>query len=539
LLARDDRYFRQQTTTDDYFRSTFDSHRSTQRIDGTGDTHYQGNRTLGGNGWQGHWTLRQFEEFEPEQGSDHMPLFPEDDRPNSYDVTLDNSSEASADTPIAYGFSTNPPVNTPPSGSLGPGSFSPPEDSQSIISFYGDVAMAGSTALMDHAARDAAFAELAAETEPSCDMADPDCEAIDTTESGPEAMRRYAEGQGALPTPEIPEAIRIEIGNGEHMWIINPDRPTNPPVVTGDGLCPCGCGMSMLDIPMPDDGPGEPGGTGGAIRLPLTPREPWNPSLPAENIFGIRPPRVGDRVYAHQNSGPTYQTPVNTEEAGFGVRDAASIGVGLIPFVGSGQSVVELISGYDYISGEPTSRWLAAVGIIAGVVPGGKGALKGGSKLIKIAGEGATHADEFVDIAKAVSKAPARIDAKTWQEYETGIRSLYGEASFSSRQYTAIVDGKLVNGVADNVATIGGRSVAVEAKWVKGSWLASPRNPSSKIGDLPFAVEEQATMLQQARKYSAAFDEVIYYSNSPELIAYYTTVFRNAGIANFRFVLKE
>ncbi|WP_409523501.1 type VI secretion system tip protein TssI/VgrG [Nitrincola sp. MINF-07-Sa-05] len=68
------------------------------------------------------------------------------------------------------------------------------------------------------------------------------------------------------------------------------------------------------------------------------------------------------------------------EGSGFGIRDAASIGVGALPVAGSVQSVVELISGKDYITGEDTSRAMAAVGILAGLIPFGKGALKAGSK---------------------------------------------------------------------------------------------------------------------------------------------------------------
>ncbi len=129
------------------------------------------------------------------------------------------------------------------------------------------------------------------------------------------------------------------------------------------------------------------------------------------------------------------------------------------------------------------------------------------------------------------------IGAKTWQEYESGIRSLYGEASFKSREFTTFVNGKIVNGVADNVVTIGGRNIAVEAKFVKDGWAKSLRNPASTIGNRPFAVAEKAMMVEQARKYSAAFDEVIYHSNCPELIAYYTKIFQDAGITNIRFIL--
>jgi filamentous hemagglutinin len=153
-----------------------------------------------------------------------------------------------------------------------------------------------------------------------------------------------------------------------------------------------------------------------------------------------------------------------------------------------------------------------------------------------VAGATARGAAE-VPVAPGASAAP-KIGAKTWQQYEKGVQGLYGEASFSARQYTAVVDGKLVNGVADNVAEIAGKRVAVEAKFVE-DWAKSLRNPASPIGSKPFAVAEQAKMLDQAKKYSAAFDEVIYHSNSPELIAHYTKVFQNAGIKNFRFILTE
>ncbi len=129
--------------------------------------------------------------------------------------------------------------------------------------------------------------------------------------------------------------------------------------------------------------------------------------------------------------------------------------------------------------------------------------------------------------------------ATTWQQYERAIQNVYGgPASFSGRQYQAVVNGELVNGVADNVATIGGNSVAVEAKFVN-NWATSIRNPASPVGGMPFAVEAQQQMLSQAQAYSAAFDQVIYHSNSPELIQYYSSVFNNASIKNFQFILTK
>ena len=60
-----------------------------------------------------------------------------------------------------------------------------------------------------------------------------------------------------------------------------------------------------------------------------------------------------------------------------------SIGVRLIPFAGSIQSAVEVVTGYDYIAGEPVNRGLAALGLLAGIVPGGKADVKGGAKAVQ------------------------------------------------------------------------------------------------------------------------------------------------------------
>jgi len=170
---------------------------------------------------------------------------------------------------------------------------------------------------------------------------------------------------------------------------------------------------------------------------------------------------------------------------------------------------------------------------------GGEGAAEAaGTGKASVEGGGTAKGGPTIAAEAGAPKTVPKIGAKTWQQYEKGIRGLYGEASFSSRQYSAVVDGQVVNGVADNVAEIAGKRVAVEAKFVD-NWASSLRNPASPIGNRPFAVAEQAKVLAQARKYSAAFDEVIYHSNSPELIAHFTKVFKAAGIKNFRFILTE
>jgi RHS repeat-associated protein len=127
------------------------------------------------------------------------------------------------------------------------------------------------------------------------------------------------------------------------------------------------------------------------------------------------------------------------------------------------------------------------------------------------------------------------LNATKWQEYERGIRTMYGETSFGVRQFQIVIDGKVVNGVADSLMEVNGKVIAVEAKFVK-DWALSIRNPASPIGKSLFAQAEQLRMLQQAKMYSSAFDEVIYVSNSMELIGYYSRVFADNGLTNIRFI---
>lgn len=113
---------------------------------------------------------------------------------------------------------------------------------------------------------------------------------------------------------------------------------------------------------------------------------------------------------------------------------------------------------------------------------------------------------------------------------------MYGDVPFSQRQYEAVVDGQWVSGVADNVVTMGGKNTAIEAKFVD-DWATSLRNPSSPNGAKPWALAEQQKMVSQATKYNAAFDNVIYHTNSVDLASHYSKVFTDSGISNFKFVI--
>ena len=59
------------------------------------------------------------------------------------------------------------------------------------------------------------------------------------------------------------------------------------------------------------------------------------------------------------------------------VKQALSLVLDFVPFVGSGKSALEVFSGKDPITGEHINRWLAAGGIVLGFIPFGKLLTKG------------------------------------------------------------------------------------------------------------------------------------------------------------------
>ncbi|KWT08198.1 hypothetical protein AL046_21435 [Pseudomonas syringae pv. avii] len=123
------------------------------------------------------------------------------------------------------------------------------------------------------------------------------------------------------------------------------------------------------------------------------------------------------------------------------------------------------------------------------------------------------------------------------QSYEGALRDVYGNVPYAERQYTTIVNGQRVNGVADNVTIVDGQRTAVEAKFVE-DWSSSLRNPASSVGSKPWSAAEQTKMVDQAKKYSSGFEGgVIYHTNSPELASFYSKIFNESGVKNFKFVI--
>ncbi|EHP38838.1 hemagglutinin-related protein, partial [Cupriavidus basilensis OR16] len=151
-------------------------------------------------------------------------------------------------------------------------------------------------------------------------------------------------------------------------------------------------------------------------------------------------------------------------------------------------------------------------------------------------GSGSGSSTSGLPTTDAVSVSGNRSIDKA-QSYENAVQGMYNKTPFAERQYAAVVNGQRVSGVADDVAILDGKLTAVEAKYAD-DWSTSLRNPSSPYGMSPWARAEQQNMVTQAQKYAAGFDGgVVYHTNSPQLAAYYSQVFRNAGVKNFKFVI--
>jgi len=85
----------------------------------------------------------------------------------------------------------------------------------------------------------------------------------------------------------------------------------------------------------------------------------------------------------------------------WGWRNALSLTLDFIPVVGTIKSAVEVVAGYDVIAGEEVNRGVAAAGLVASLVPGGKAAVKGGTKVFSTT---LRNADEAAEVAEVVIK---------------------------------------------------------------------------------------------------------------------------------------
>uniref|UniRef100_UPI002017D470 TreTu family toxin n=1 Tax=Chitinivorax sp. B TaxID=2502235 RepID=UPI002017D470 len=87
------------------------------------------------------------------------------------------------------------------------------------------------------------------------------------------------------------------------------------------------------------------------------------------------------------------------------VVSVGSLGLDLVPVLGSAKSAAQVVTGKDLLTGEPVNRWVEAGGIVLGMVPGGK-LLTKGTTLAKVArGAEKEAAKETTRVGRWMSEA--------------------------------------------------------------------------------------------------------------------------------------
>lgn len=98
------------------------------------------------------------------------------------------------------------------------------------------------------------------------------------------------------------------------------------------------------------------------------------------------------------------------------------------------------------------------------------------------------------------------------------------------------LDGIVETGYADYLIIFNNKPMPIEAKYVK-KWDKSFYNPEYLLKYSSWAPDEVGRLLHQAKRYNAAFSEVVYHTNCMELANYYTKLFNENGVKNFEFVI--
>ncbi len=211
-------------------------------------------------------------------------------------------------------------------------------------------------------------------------------------------------GRYLSPDPAVTDPTHSQSWNGYAYVANSPLSFTDP-----TGMVRAGPGCNVGGVMCLDDGAGghadspatypEPYSV--RVTIPVvTPFSVWGGGafggygLPGEGGFGggfgwFRGFAVGHASInvsgvIHRSTGLSAQGPGDRPAPLFtspGIAFIVSVGVGALPVAGSAQSVVELATGYDYIAGETVDRRIALIGIAAGMVPGGKSALKIGGRV--------------------------------------------------------------------------------------------------------------------------------------------------------------
>ena len=122
---------------------------------------------------------------------------------------------------------------------------------------------------------------------------------------------------------------------------------------------------------------------------------------------------------------------------------------------------------------------------------------------------------------------------KDWVKYEEKIRKLY--PTRSKRKYK----GSDCEGVADGIANVNGKETAIEAKYIN-KWKNSAYNPESFFSKcIKKDGTEEERLIDQAKRYTKCFDQVIYHTNSKEFVDHYSKVFAKEGLTNIIFIITK
>ena len=178
-----------------------------------------------------------------------------------------------------------------------------------------------------------------------------------------------------------------------------------------------------------------------------------------------RQPVVVMNINADLESAGVERAPA--DEPLFTWRDALSFGVGFIPLVGSLQSVVELIIGRDPITGEDVDRRLAAVGVVAGLVPGGKPLLKTGTTVATVIERRGQRVGVAVNRAKGLA-SEARVLKELGLTKNT--QRVHGKEGYSIPD--ALTDTELIE-IKDTARVVSSRQARIQSQAARAMGLRS------------------------------------------------------------------
>ena len=275
-------------------------------------------------------------------------------------------------------------------------------------------------------------------------------------------------GRYLSPDPAVSDPTHAQSWNGYAYVGNSPLSFTDP-----TGMVRAGPGCNVGGVMCLDDGGGHsdapatfPRPYSHQVTIPVAmpfPTGVWGGGffstggLPGEGGFGgfgwFSPPSIS---HASFNVSGVVQRSTGVEGQGPGDRPApiftsptigfiVSVGVGVLPGAGSVQSVVELATGYDYITGDEVHRGIALIGIAAGFAPGGKAALKIGTLGGRLGN--ATTRQHLREVANALEHRGWTVTAGGGRHPEEYIRSATGTRAGSS--------------YPDTTATKGGRTLRI------------------------------------------------------------------------------